>query len=440
MKKKTIQGLGIATAVVAIGAVVSTKMRASQTEAGDVESPVLAVLADRLNDLTTVEITGGGDVLTLERSGADWTLKEAGGYPAKAEAVRGLLLELRGSRVLEEKTSNPSRFPKLGLDDPTEEGATSRRVVLGAADGEVVAELLVGSQRSARGGGLQRPAGLRAGQPHFVHPAGDGPALLASGNLSIELGRTAWVEPQFLNVPRDRVAAARITRPGDPPLELVRPDMSGFEFDLLDVPEGLEPRAGAANGMLGGLTNLRFEDVAKADSIDWSGGPTATSEFFTEHGLRVTMETVEAPGEDGAPATLWAKFSVDVDPDAMPRGNGEALVTVEGPALPSLDDEEADADAGAEAEEPAPSPAELAAEALELGSGLEGWAYALPSWKKSAILPDLEGLTQAKPEPAPEEAVVPDPGGAIDPNAGSPGGPEGPDAGDDAEPGTPGDG
>ena len=118
MKPSTLKVLGVATALVAIGAVVASKFRSSQTAASATDSRVIAALEDRVNDVASVVIQSGTESVTLARKGADWTVAEMGNYPANAGKIRSLILALRDARVVEAKTANKERFHKLGLDEP----------------------------------------------------------------------------------------------------------------------------------------------------------------------------------------------------------------------------------------------------------------------------------------------------------------------------------
>ncbi|MEE2940594.1 MAG: hypothetical protein VX460_09445, partial [Planctomycetota bacterium] len=59
----------------------------------------------------------------------------------------------------------------------------------------------------------------------------------------------------------------------------------------------------------------------------------------------------------------------------------------------------------------------LEAEAASLNDGLDGWAYALPSWKSGPFRMRMDGLVQpvAEPEPAPQPEATPEPAGEAAP-------------------------
>lgn len=427
MKASTVKGLGVATVLVAVGAIGATQCRASGTAAGSRDEALLPALEDRVNDVTRVEVETKDGPITFERDGEDWTLAEKSGYPANGDKIRELILALRSSRVVEQKTSNAARFGKLGLDAPDAEESNSKRVTLKDAKGETIATALVGNRRFGKGGMNQRPGQTRPEDQYYVHTGGDAPAVLATGKLNVDARAVGWVEQQFFDLSRDRVKAARVQHPNGDLVEVGRADMSDDELMVLAVPEGKEPKEpNGARPMLDALGRMRFDDVKSADEVDWSAGEITTSEFFTEHGIRVTVETIEvvdaeAEVPEGAepPKKTWGRFKVDVAPDAMPEipvVNEDPMIEVDMPtvAIDMDGDGQPEGEAGdpqpettepgsEEPEEAPPTLAELQREAAGLGASLEGWAYALPSWKTTGIRMPLENLVQDIPAPPEEE-------------------------------------
>ncbi len=428
MKQSTVRFLGIATVLVAVGAVVAGQFRASGTRASGTDEPLLPVLEERVNDVASVAIETQDGPITLTRDGERWTLAEKAGYAANDSKVRELILALRSATLVEEKTSNVERFDKLGLEAPDAEGSSSKRVTLKDAKGVVIASALIGDRRFGKGGFNQSPGAVRPEDQYYVVPKEGGPAFLAAGKLQVEARQVGWVEQQFFDLARDRIRAARVTQPDGGVLEVARADMEADELDVLTIPAGKEPKTpSGTRPFLDALARMRFDDVKKVDALDWT--KVTKAEFFTEHGIRVTVESVQVP-KDGAPAgaeaaaavpqmTTWARFTVDVAPEAAP-------VIPAVPDVPEVTVSEEPAEDGStepddgDTEEPAPaapSVAELQREARELGESLQGWAYALPSWKTTALRMPIDTLVQdipPPPEPEPEPEQAPDQQAPVD--------------------------
>ncbi|MEE2939560.1 MAG: DUF4340 domain-containing protein, partial [Planctomycetota bacterium] len=368
MKTGTITTLGVATALVAAGAWYASSSRAASNTAIPQDAPLLPALQEAINDVASLAVTTADGTVTLERGEGGWTLAEKAGYPARAERVRALLFELRDARVLEQKTANAARFTRLGLDAPDAEGSTARRIVILSTAGEALCDLLVGDRSSSQGG-------FAPGQPApdaqtYVHPAGDGPALLVSGGFQADARANGWLDQELLDVPASRFKAARVTHADGETVEVARADMADTGLEVLGVPEGMEPKVpDGTRAFTAALSRLRFDDVAPVESIDWAAGPMATAQFFTEKGLRIVAETVELPkageevAEGGEPTMVtWARLRADVaDPSEIPAAPGDDSM---GPEAPPADE-------GVETPEAAATDrAALEAEAASLNDGL----------------------------------------------------------------------
>ncbi|QDV07600.1 hypothetical protein Poly30_31270 [Planctomycetes bacterium Poly30] len=417
MKQSTIKFLAGATVVVAVGAFAASKLRSRETAATMADEPVLPVLQDRVNDVTSVLIESKDGSLTLERGSEGWMLAEKNGYEANATKVRELILALREARVVEEKTANKERFDRLGLDDITVADSTSKRVTLKDDKGETIAALLIGDQRFAKGGAA--PAAnpnVQPGQQYYLHPAGDGPALLATGELRIDARPVGWIEQQFLDIGRDRIQAARVIHPDGTTVEAARAEMSDAEMQPLGVPEGMQAKKlNGTRPFLDALARLRFDDVKKEDQVDWEASEITTAEFFTEHGLMAKVETVEIPNEDakldeeGNPlpgqSKVWARFEFQMADEAskpsMPEQEADP-----NPEEPEGDATSTEEDAP-EPEKEGPTAAEQAKELAKLQAKTKGWAYALPSWKSSAFRLKPDALFEEIPVPELPDALKP---------------------------------
>ena len=432
MKAKTIQILGIAAVVALAGGVLAQRLGDRSTTSDRAGEPALPALQDAVNNVRSVAIEAGDAVLTFERSDDGWAVAEKGGYAAKPEKVRALVLALRELEVVEEKTSDAARFERLGLVEPSAEGATSKRITL-RGEGDELVSVLVGDRRASKGGMGAMAMGGGPEAMHYVFAGDEGdPALLVSGEFVADTRLTSWVDTTLLNIARDRFGAARFTWADGETMEVV-PDPSEEDgLMITEVPEGKESKGTVAlNPARTALSGLRFDDVARAEEIDFAHESLATAEFFTEGGLRVTVETVELPSGDDPDATrVWARFSAAHAPDRSPSAAaadepepaGDEGGGAEGP------EEEGGAD-GAPADDDTPSPEELADEAAELEARLSGWAVALPQWKTKALRMRTADVVQDVPPPLTPVEVpgVDGEGGAIpegDGGADAPSGPE----------------
>ena len=128
MSKRHFSILFLITVVVAVAVflVPSRTGRDSSTEYGR----YLPELAKAVNDLSLVRVSakGGTEVVTLERVESGWVVQESHDYPADWSVLRPLLANLSQAVVVEEKTSNPEYYHRLGVGDPDAEDSQSKLV------------------------------------------------------------------------------------------------------------------------------------------------------------------------------------------------------------------------------------------------------------------------------------------------------------------------
>src|ERR1044071_3049382 len=130
MNSNRLLGLGVLAAVVLGAALLLANQRAGTSlEGGKALYPSLKSEADSIN---AVRLFKAGKTeepaLELLRKDATWTLAQRDGYPADAGKVRKLIVALTDAKMLEQKTSTPAGYGKLGVEDLTAEGASGIRI------------------------------------------------------------------------------------------------------------------------------------------------------------------------------------------------------------------------------------------------------------------------------------------------------------------------
>jgi len=395
VKQKTILILGAATVATVAATAALQSGRDRDSRPASIEERLMPALEARVNDVREILIEASSGSTTLQSKGSGWVLVEAAGYPADEEKVRTLLLDLRDARRIEPKTANVDRHARLGLVAPDSEGATSVRVTLNDESGAPVDTLLIGKQRTSRAEPAAAQMGVTPDAQYYTLPGEGSQTFLAAGSLGVESRALGWLNQEFLNVDRSRIAAATITHPDGEEIVAVREDMGQNEMVVQNIPDGMVPRTPAGTAqLLGALQRLRFDDVRKADSMDWPEETIVSAVFSTEGGLRVSVESVKVPAPDN-PETMvtWARVSFALEAEEP----GGSPVTGEEAAAPP--------------ESEGPSREELLAEVAELRAATEGWAYALPTWKETSFRLRPEGVMEPAPEPEPEPEVVDAPSG-----------------------------
>lgn len=225
----------------------------------------------------------GEEGVTLRRDGDLWSVDQRDGYPADFEAIASLVTSLANARIVEQKTSNPSNYGQLGVDDPAQGGAGTGIELSG--DGFEY-DVIVGNPARQS---FQYARIADAETSYLVDQQFETPALIAS-----------WLGDEILDIPADRISKVTIEHADGETIVIEKASRENADFSVLDVPEGRElstPTAG--NEVAGALTGLTLNDVRKRQT----GEPSTTATFETWDGSRVVV-TVVSEGED-----RWLSFS-----------------------------------------------------------------------------------------------------------------------------------
>lgn len=370
--------LAAALAAIVAAAVLSQRNAPRQGDAsGD---RLLPALGEQINDVRRVSLERDGDGTTLERSGRGWTVVEKSGYPADSGKLRTLLMALAEARLVEAKTSSPDRYPELGVQDA---GAGSDSLSLqleGPAD-EV--RLLIGKP-PAHGTGT------------YVRRAGQAQSWLVSSPLEPSARPDDWLDKELADIASIRIAHIEIVRPDGARIEATRAHAGDPDLALADIPPGRTAARFEVNDLASALAGLRFEDVRPAAGTAVPDHPLE-ARFTLFDGTRITLEAWDEEGR------TWARLAVDAGP---PPGTGNDTGPADGDTTetdtdagpgepPAADAAAAEADSSGPDE---PDPATVAARAAELETlrrRFDGWVFALPSYKFSALDKEPEQLLES---------------------------------------------
>ena len=301
---------------------------------------MFAGLAPKLQDATRIEITHQGKTTTIEKHGDTWGLADRGGYVVQASKLRGMLTALTELRLVEQRTSDPEQFNRLGLEDPNGKTGTSNLLRVLDASGKPIVTLVVGHRRVRTQGNVPEQV--------YVRRTDDNQTWLAEGSLQVDADPQLWLERDIMNIDHARIANVAVTH-GDETLELARdgqklalkapaehPPLDDYKMD--DIDRGLEL--------------LTFQDV-QTDK-DAVGDKVGQSVYTTSDGLAVTATVFKGEKD------IWARFAA--------TGSDKTK-------------DEAD----------------------KLNARLAGWTYQLGAWKQKALVPSLDDLKAAPPPEKPAE-------------------------------------
>ena len=120
-----------------------------------------------------------------------WVAEDKFGYPASSVLLKKVISQLADMRKIEAKTKMASRYHQIGVESPYQPGANSVLVRLEGANGEVLAESILGAQFRRNNIGIAEGTFIR-------HPKKQ-QAWLASGNIEIPNNLVSWLDTRITN-------------------------------------------------------------------------------------------------------------------------------------------------------------------------------------------------------------------------------------------------
>ncbi|MCJ7556835.1 MAG: DUF4340 domain-containing protein [Gammaproteobacteria bacterium] len=245
-----------------------------RAQSGDLYSgPLLPGLSAQINQVTGLILRDSqGRQVSIRLNDGFWGIEEKQGYPADAGKLRSALLILADAQVLEEKTSRPDMYSRLGVEDPDTPGA----------DNLVLTILLPGQERGLIMGKLAMNSGT------YVRRTGEPTSLLINQALALEANPLKWLIADLLDIGPDEIQRVEIRHPDGSELVITRKDEDGHDFRIENSPPGSEPQSDfVANGIAGALAHLSFQDVRRLREPDAS--TAIRSRFTTRKGLVIEL-------------------------------------------------------------------------------------------------------------------------------------------------------
>ena len=364
MSNRSLLILSFITLVIIIAASVSSQKRAPQTV---VETALLFPdLKNQINTVAQLGIESADGTVTISKQSDTWQIVESGNYPARFDKIKQTVLALAEMKILSAKTSNPSLFSELGVEDTTAENSASRLLTLKDTSGNALAAVIIGTS---------------SGSGTYVRKQGANETWLASGTLDIANAVTGWIEQNLLNIADDRIFDTRIEHPDGSVLSVNRAK-GDKDFTVLDVPTGKEAKSGYFVNQIGTiLSKLMIENVKVREGFTFPDTATKTT-VRTYDGLVATIMTANVDGAN--------HISLDFSVDEALIATAATPVTPEQPA-------EKEAIVIGEPEKPAATPAvDVRKEVDDLNSSISNWVYTIPSAKYGLLVKLPTDVTQDK--------------------------------------------
>jgi hypothetical protein len=358
----------IAVVVIALAVFLANRQTELRLTGEELLYPELKAQADSVK---AIRIYKAGDARVVEilRNGAEWTLTERNGYPIAAAKARNLVRALSNAKILEEKTSDPTKYASLSVEDVESAEAKGVRIELEGPASPV--NLIVGKD----GPGANSS---------YVRRVGEQKSWLVSEQLSASPEPRDWLDKDIINVSADRVQSATIEIQGQKPYTASKASRADENFAVSPLPKGKElSYAGAANGFATALVSLTLDDVKpKAELAD--AKPAARATYRTFDGLKVEMQGYKL--DDKHYLTLTTSYDAELADKFKVQTSAPAdAEKKEGDAAESAESEN-------KSEEGDAAAPDVSAEAQKVADKTANWVYEIPRYKYEAIFRPLDEM------------------------------------------------
>lgn len=338
MNQGKLLGLAAAAAIALAGGwYFGTATQLAQKSAMDPGSLMFPGLAAKLKDAQRIEIASKGKTEVIALKNGVWGLADRGGYKVQDSKLRGMLTTLTELRLVEQRTSDPEQFKRLGVEDPSgDKESTSTLLTIFDGANKPVVSLITGHRRMRTQGHVPEQV--------YVRLPGDKQSWLAEGGLQADTDPQAWLDRDVINIPHGQIMKVVATRNGQT-VELTR------QGDVLKVTKPAEyPK----------LEDYKVDDVARAlESLTFMdvkpgnepiGETAGQAVFSTSEGLEIAAVLHHLDKDS------WTTFTVTAPERNKP-------------------------------------------EAERLNAKLAGWAFQTGLWKDKALAPTIDDLKAADPAP-----------------------------------------
>ena len=318
----------------------------------DDSSLLLPEFAAQANEVDEIRISGAEnpDGTTIRRGDSGWVVSGHHDYPADLAKLRQLVIALSEASIIEEKTSNPEYYERLGLGDP-DDGGNGTKVT--ASAGDTTSTVIFGETAQ--------------GEHRYARNPETAASYLVDRNPELPQSATAWLEPNVADVLAGDISRIVITHADGERVELAKGEEDTADYAAANLPEGREltyPSIG--NGIAGALGGLTLEDVRPASDAE----PATTALFTTKDGLEVSVRVIDTVVEPAEPAP-------DAEEEAPAAAEDETTPAETAPAEPEIEHWLA-LSAKASSDE-----AKERADAIN--ARVEGWEYRVPDYKAELL-------------------------------------------------------
>ncbi len=279
----------VVAAVVVLAAALFWSARRNASSTSEVGVALLPNLVKNANGITEISVRHGSATpnVTIRNQGGTWTVEQRADYPADVSKVRKLVVSLTDAKIIEQKTSDPTKFPVIGVDDPSGAAAAGTEIGWTAPDGKHTVII-----------------GKPAGEGNFARRGGENVSYTVEPSISVETEPKYWIEPKLVDIPTASIQGIEV-KPASGP---------GYSVHRAPAPAASTSSSGgsaAASAAKAGTASATATAPGHAKAA--AGGTSEPGDFALE-GVPAGRKAAEAATLAPSPSVLASLTADDVSP------------------------------------------------------------------------------------------------------------------------------
>ncbi len=283
--------------LIGAGVYFSSTAKNSINTSESIGSEIFSELQSSLNDVSELQVLGAGNQVlsTLLRSETGWFVKERNQYPADISKIRSALLSLAEAKIVEQKTSNPDLYSKLGVESIEQSDAQGVKAIV--RYGAQTNELIVGKP------------GPQMNKSRYVRPANSETSWLIDKKIDLKYQPDYWLRKDILSIEPSEVAAVTIVLQDNSKLEIKnRSEDNEFEVANLTDPDSQVVEA-ELHQVTNALSSFQLLDVA--ESADFKDTKPAMNVIYQlKSGVDINITAYEVEKDHYAAVNVELNSSV----------------------------------------------------------------------------------------------------------------------------------
>lgn len=272
----------------------------------------LPELEKNINDITSIDIrVADGENITVYKDEDRWKLKQKSNYVVDFSQVRKLLIELSELTILAKKTKKMENYAKLGVEDVSSTGATSKQVTIYGKDGVELAAIIVGNQKN-----------LGLGKSTLFVRLIDSPQVWQlEGGVTLASHALGWLDKKITDIAKEKIISVEIAHVDGGNIHITRGE-NEINFSLLDLADNQTLATGKSlDSIANALSGLQFIDVMNKADFELDSSAVVAAKYSLVSGEILTVSSVEKDDK----LMLW--FDIASNEDTRNREFSENLLT-----------------------------------------------------------------------------------------------------------------